>query len=259
MSAPSYADALRILELIDILQQHAPPAMRVHELAERLGVSTRTIGRYVRAVEDRHQTASGRPLLRRERRRGGSFVVLEPGEWLTPSLLRYAVASVALQASDDDTDAEAATAVAATSRSSTVPAARRPAPGGLDRRTLDRVRSSFHYIPADADADAEPRDEALIGVVLQGIVQQRAVRVVTGRNGAAGEAPPLSLEPFALVMHRDALYVVGRKVATGGNGADTARMRIDTLDLAQLAAAELTETRFERPSDFSPGHHFAQP
>ncbi|MBI3178883.1 MAG: hypothetical protein HYZ27_04440, partial [Deltaproteobacteria bacterium] len=85
--------------------------------------------------------------------------------------------------------------------------------GDKHKAESERLLDCFAYVPDGGTKAYEGKDEVL-DALLTGII--RRVRVRYGYKAATGRARTGLLEPFAMVLHKHGLYVIGRPVAEDG-------------------------------------------
>ena len=201
-----YRTAIGVMDLLRLLEE-APDRLRpVNWLAERLEVDRRTIRRWAHSLEGQLDEPDGRPKLVLTR---GT-----PGREATVQLSRkqHRVTSAHQRA--------AAFALAATRYLASTGA--QPledladslitAQAGNDAETISRLKTAVHYIPFGGKPYHEKSDEVddvFCAVIYRQplefdyilVEQQRSIRV--------------RAEPYSLVIYRDALYMLGRRMGVG--------------------------------------------
>ena len=238
---PHYGTALGIRDMLQILETARDQSCPVNSLADKLGVNRRTIRRWAAHLANELETVEGAP-----------WVVLEPG---SPG--REAIVRLNRRAGQASLAQQRATALAlATTRylSSTgaepleamaANLVRRSAAG--DEDTIRKLDTAFHYIPfarkSYVDASEEV-DDVFTAVISRWtidfdyrlVVQKRSIRV--------------RAEPYSLVIYRDALYMLARRMLVG-----EPTMRVYAIDRMGHIAPDRKQ-RFEVPADFDPTDSF---
>lgn len=90
------------------------------------------------------------------------------------------------------------------------------------------------------------RHAEIIDTLMIGIEDGRSVRV-TYHSLQSAEPATYTLQPYGLVWHKSALYLIARAPHHG----EVRHYRVD-----RVTAADLTNRRFERPADFDLREHF---
>ncbi len=115
---------------------------------------------------------------------------------------------------------------------------------GLAQR-VERLSRMLHYVPW-APVDYRGKTE-IIRSLLHALLDRR--RVTMEYQGREDAAPVTwTVEPYTLVLHRDALYVVAR-------GVD--REAPLTFAVARIGRLDVREDTFAYPRDFDPAKYFA--
>jgi hypothetical protein len=73
---PTYDDAIRVVHMLRMLERRSSKAMAISDIAEELGLTRRSVDRYVKALAAAITTEDGEPLLRKEIRNGRAWVSL---------------------------------------------------------------------------------------------------------------------------------------------------------------------------------------
>ena len=237
----TYGTALGIREMLQLLESARDHTCGVNELAEELGVSRRTIRRWAASLEHQLETVDDLPQ-----------VVLEPG---TPR--REAKVRLNRRSGRATLAQQRATALAlATTRYLSSTGAeplqrmaeqlvRRSADG--DEATIRRLNTAFHYIPFGRKSYADASDEVddvFTAVLSRWTIDFDYWRVVA-RQGIRVRA-----EPYSLVIYRDALYMLARRLGVG-----EPTMRVYAIDrMSQIVPDR--NSRFEIPDEFNPADSF---
>ena len=231
----THATGVRCAQLVDGLYQRSL-GWSLEAAAEALGVSVRSVERYVKACAEFITDSAGRPKIEIVGQGGRRMVRLasrvSPREStvfqvaavrLASALLRLAGGTVLEQLLTD-----------ACQRLESVA---RPA----DQPLLPGLKLKFYAIPY---AEKQYRDlDDTIDCILRGLVEQRRLRIDYG--GGAGRVH--LFDAYTLAVYRGGLYLIGRS-----DRHDT----IIYLAVERIRAVELEAERFEYPARYSPrGHH----
>ncbi len=235
-----YRTAVHIMELVRLVERSPGQTRSVNWLAERLGVHRRTIRRWARGLED-VPGPDGGPLVqlrpgspgreatvfmlrtRRETRRG---------DWSALALglasTRYLAATGAQQLEE-----------LAESMMGRL--------GNHDAELRARLTHAFHYIPFGAKSYVAKPDEVdavFSGVLYRWTLDFDYLLVKSGRTIR------VRAEPWSLVIYKDALYMLGRRL-----NLEPVVMRTYAIDRMSAVEAD-RRARFEVPDDFEPDDYF---
>lgn len=206
--------------------------MRAVDLAQRLGVSERTVYRDVQGLMEAGVPVQGVP---------GKGYRLPPDFFLTPIRLTVDEAVMLVLGS----------AYAAQNFDGRYRAAARAAQRKLedvlprdDREHAFALQGSVHLVPPSAFGN--PAEDALLHRVRQALVEERTIRVTSS------SASPRRINPYGLVRQGPSWHLVGY---------EHARERVRHLRLDAIDAVELTDATFDRPDGYrtAPGGPDASP
>lgn len=231
----------RLDRLRDILARH-PRGLTLYELADALGVSVRTMRRYMPEVEreyDLESTATrpGGPLLWRirqteiprkiELRRTQAYALLAARRLFEP--MRGSTLF-------EEIDMAINKLLAFAQRPG-----RGPNAGVADARLEDR----FLYLPHAPKNYSEKTEE--LDDLFQAVADLRPLTLLY-RGAQRSDEERITIHPYALVLHRDSIYCVGYHVGRG-------EIRTFVLDRMRDTQCSTTE-RFELPPDFDIDEYF---
>ncbi len=229
----THATGVRGAQLVDGLYAR-PLGWSIEAAAAELGVSVRSVERYVRACADFLTDRAGRSRIEIVRQGGRRLVRLSPRALerastvfqvaalhLARALLRLAGGTVLEQLLDDACERLEAVA--------------RPE----DRPRLAGLEHKFYAIPF-VEKQYRHLDES-IDSILRGLVDQRRLRIDYG--GTRGEGRVHAFDPYTLAVYRGGLYLTGRS-----DRHDT----IINLAVERILSIELTHEHFEYPTRYSP-------
>lgn len=225
----------------ELLARH-PKGLQLEELAEALGVTTRSIRRYLKEMERQYElesvpTKSGGALLWRiraseiprkvELRRTQVYALLAARRLFMP---------LKGSALFEEIDFAVNKLLALAQRPG-----RGPNAGIADARLEDR----FMYLPFAPKDYSGKTDE--LDDLFQCVSDLRPLKL--SYKGAGKEAEErITIHPYALVLHRDSVYCVGHHV----EHQDVRTFLLDRMRDTEMAATE----RFEIPSSFSIDDYF---
>jgi proteasome accessory factor B len=119
-----------------------------------------------------------------------------------------------------------------------------------EARERSKMRSRIAYVP-DGGTKAYDDKEDVIDALQTGILSQKVVRYAyrdsRGRNQRGFVAP------YAMLLYRQGLYIVGARLSDPGDGRNTTdwRRRLGNFAVERFSEAEhMRERSFEVPSDF---------
>lgn len=231
----------RLDRLRDILARH-PRGLTLYELADALGVSVRTMRRYMPEVEREYDlessaTRPGGPLLWRirqtemprkiELRRTQAYALLAARRLFEP--MRGSTLF-------EEIDMAISKLLAFAQRPG-----RGPNAGVADARLEDR----FLYLPYAPKNYSEKTEE--LDDLFQAVADLRPLTLLY-RGAQRSDEERITIYPYGLVLHRDSIYCVGHHVGRG-------EIRTFVLDRMRDTQCSTTE-RFELPPDFDIDQYF---
>jgi predicted DNA-binding transcriptional regulator YafY len=236
-----YRTAIGWMDMIRHLEASPERSRPVNWLADKLGVDRRTIRRWAQSQELLGEAEDGAPgvvLLRGSPGREATVRLARPHNPASRARLRAAALALAATRYLAATGAELLDEMAERLLVSQA---------GFDPETLRRARSAFHYIPFGRKSYVDKPDEvdAVFTAILSRctldfdywiVDRQRSVRI--------------RVEPYTIVIYRDALYVLGRRMGWG-----EPVMRVYAIDRMSNPQHDRA-ARFDVPADFDPKDHF---
>ncbi|MBI2377286.1 MAG: WYL domain-containing protein [Deltaproteobacteria bacterium] len=233
-----YSQATRIIRLLEVLTSRGQGAA-LASLAEELGVSERQMRRDLAAlrqagylIED--ATIDGKIGVRLKEKRAGS-VTLTLRERYTLLAMRR-VFSV-LEGTPFHEDIESIYAKVSASL------------GDRGKAEADRLMDCFAYLP-DGGTKAYEGKEEVLDALLTGVI--RRFRVEYTYKGANGRAREGLLEPYAVVLYKHGLYVIGRPVPEDG----TESTKTYVYAVERFTSAEhVRGANFQIPAEFVIDRH----
>ncbi len=232
----THATGVRGAQLVDGLYQRSL-GWSVEAAAEALGVSVRSVERYVKACAEFITDAAGRPKIEIVGQGGRRTVRLAPrvparestvyqvaSLRLARALLRFAGGTVLEQLLDD-----------ACARLESVA---RPA----DQPLLAGLKRKFYAIPF-AEKHYRHLDDT-IDCILRGLVEERRLRIDYGGTRGAGRVH--TFDPYTLAVYRGGLYLIGRS---------DRHDKIIYLAVERIRSVELETEHFAYPARYSPRRH----
>lgn len=233
---PTYGTATRLARIVHGLSAR-PLGWSFEAIQDEVGISERTLLRYLAACRSELVDAEERPLLevvRRGERRllrlaqpAGSpdptpyqalsfYLALAVFQFLDGTVLKEGVEDLWQQFS-------------------------RKLPSHQQLRLAD-FKKKFYAIPY-APKDYRAFDH-LLDVIVQCLVQERRMRIDYG--GLLGEGKVHDFDPYTLLMYRGGLYLIGYSHRAG---------KILYLAVERIRGAEKLAERFEYPPGYSPARH----
>jgi len=232
----THATGVRCAQLVDGLYQRSL-GWSLEAAAEELGVSVRSVERYVKACAEFITDPAGRPKIEIVSQGGRRTVRLAsrvaPREStvfqvasvrLAGALLRFAGGTVLEQLLND----------ARERLESVARPADQPLLAGLERKFYAIPFVEKHYRHLDDTIDR----------ILRGLVEERRLRIDYG--GKSGPGRVHTFDPYTLAVYRGGLYLIGRS-----DRHDT----LIYLAVERIRSVELTTERFEYPARYSPRRH----
>lgn len=233
---PTYGAAVRLARLLLGLQGRQR-GWSFAGVQEALGISERTLLRYLAIARAELFDDSGRPLLETFRRGDQRMLRLAEtdalGESTAYQVLFFYFALSVFQFLDgtvirDGVD-ELWERVRKTVR-------------GVDGARLGDFKRRFYAVP-HAMKDYRAFDDHLDAIVV-GLVNNRRLRIDYG--GLLGQGKVHVFEPYTLLMYRGGLYLIGR--------SDRGR-KIIVLAVERMRSVEKLKERFDYPDSYSPERH----
>ncbi len=237
----SFTQRRRFDKLRELLQKH-PRGMTLYEMAEALKVTPRTMRRYLKEVERECDLES-------EEVRGGGQRRwrVAAGELTRKVALRRTQAYALLAARRVFEPLRGTTLYdeidMAVSRLADF--AERPGRGPNAGLADSRLSERFLYLP-HAPKDYEGHTE-VIDDLFQAVSDLRPM-TLSYRSRSRGSHERFLFHPYALVLHRDAIYCVGLHADSG----EIRTLAVDRMTNTDVSFAE----RFELPADFSVDDYF---
>jgi predicted DNA-binding transcriptional regulator YafY len=232
----THATGVRCAQLVDGLYQRSL-GWSLEAAAEALGVSVRSVERYVKACAEFITDSNGQPKIeivsqgaRRTVRLASrvspreSTVFQVASVRLASALLRFAGGTVLEQLLDDARERLESVA--------------RPA----DQPLLADLKRKFYAIPF-AEKHYRHLDDT-IDRILRGLVEQRQLRIDYG--GTRGVGRVHVFDPYTLAVYRGGLYLIGRS---------DRHEKIIYLAVERILSVELGSEHFDYPARYSPRRH----
>lgn len=240
---PSYGSAVRMAQIMLWLHQ-APLGLTYADLRERLGVSERTLARYVRILRELFVDDSGEPMFevaRRDQRPrlqfrqkplhvGGTAMELM-GLFLALELMKFLEGTFFSEGSEQLIDRVCSALLRAQGHH-------------VQLMLKDFHRKFFHWTEA-------PKTYEKHNPILQRIVEALIFQRVVGFTyQAPGKSPRHhQLHPLTLLMYKRGLYLVGKKELA----KDAAEL---TFAVERIHDLQLTQTSFAYPAAYAPEKRF---
>ena len=238
----TYTTAINVLKMLRVLESRRRREMKIRDLAERIGVSTRTIKRYIDFIGKQFiNFDDNQPMIKREKRGNEIWAILTSKSTLSASLYRYAsvyAATSHLLAVKEPILSDTAGGVLETMKKE-LP--------DQTLKLLKRVETGFYYVPFGAK-NYQGAEESL-DTIVQALIYRRPLKFLY--CPFSGGEHPRKLEPYTLVMYKDGLYVLGARKKDSRK-----EMRIYAVD--RIREVELVRGKnFNIPRKFSPDTYFA--
>jgi predicted DNA-binding transcriptional regulator YafY len=232
----------RRLDHLRELLERRPKGVTLYELATSLHVSPRTLRRYLKEVERDYE-------LEPVRQRGGGKVVWRITAVDIPRKVELrrtqAFALLAARRVFEPMRGSALFDEIDMAVNKLMAVARRPGRGPNAGPTDTQLEKRFLYLPF-APKFYQQRTEELDDL-FQAVADLRPM-ALQYRSKSRGTEETIHIHPYALVLHRDAIYTVGYHCE---------REEIRTFSLDRMRATECSTTeRFELPADFEIDDYF---
>jgi predicted DNA-binding transcriptional regulator YafY len=237
----SFTQHRRLDHLRELLERH-PKGMTLYELSESLRVSPRTLRRYLKEVEREYELAPVRT-------KGGGQMVWRITAVDIPRKLELrrtqAFALLAARRVFEPMKGSALYEEIDMAIGRLMALARRPGRGPNAGLSDNHLEKRFLYLPF-APKMYESRTEELDDL-FQAVADLRPLSLQY-RSIGRGKEDTITIHPYALVLHRDAIYAVGLHVGKG-------EIRTFLLDRMRATQCSTTE-RFVLPEDFDIDDYF---
>jgi predicted DNA-binding transcriptional regulator YafY len=232
----------RRLDRLRLLLEHHPKGMTLYELAEAIGVTTRSMRRYLKEVSSelelepvptraggakRWRVRSGELPRKIELRRTQAYAMLAARRLFEP-----------MKGSTLYDEIEMAT-------QRLLALAQRPGRGPNAGLADARLEDRFLYLPV-APKDYSTKTEELDDL-FQAVADLRPLRC-RYRSGTKEGEETIVIHPYAMVLYKDAIYCVGLHTGRG----EVRTFLLDRMRDTESSALE----RFELPSDFKVDDYF---
>lgn len=211
-----------------VLALQGRPWQRAADLADRFGVSTRTIYRDMRALGE-----TGVPVVAVP---GKGYRL--PDDYVLPPLLFTTDEAVMLLLGARSVAGHFEGGLARAARSGAVKLAG-VLPGAL-REEAERLEETVRFVPVNAFD--RPGEEVRLRMLRRALVERRRVRF---RHAAPGGEEAHTFDPYGVVEQGGAWYVVGYSHE---------RERVDTFRLARMEALTVLDEPFLRPAAYQSTH-----
>lgn len=233
---PTYGAASRLARLVATLHDR-PHGWSFDAIQDALGISERTLLRYLAVVRDALVDARGRPLIEAVRRGDHRIVRLVdptrvPDATVYQVLLFYFALSVF--AFLDGTVIHEGVEGLWERLCRTLPPAQRARLADFHRKFFAVPHAMKEYRDADERLDA----------ILRGLVRNRRLRI--DYAGLLGDGKEHRFDPYTLLMYRGGLYILGR--------SDRGRKLIP-LAVERIRSVALLDETFSYPAGYSPQKH----
>lgn len=239
---PSYSDGIQMVQMLLLLESTVNREMRINYIARRLEIHRRTVIRYVEALSLSVDNEFGEPIVRRFHRGREAWARLGRGvQPLSSHIFQFASVFAATRFL-----ASGKGSVLSDGADDVLEVLVKGAEPGV-RPMLRRVQSAFHYVafgPKDYRANEDVLDR-----VVQAVIRGRPLTM--RYRALRGPVAERTIEPYTLVLYRDGLYVLARRIDPAPPG-----MRLYAVDRMEEAQVD-RKASFQVPPDFDPADHFA--
>ena len=240
-SAGNFTQHRRLDHLREMLERH-PKGMTLYELSDSLRVSPRTMRRYLKEVEREYELAP-------ERAKGGGQMVWRITAVDIPRKIELrrtqAFALLAARRIFEPFRGSALYEEIDMAIGKLMTLAHRPGRGPNAGAIDNHLEKRFLYLPF-APKFYESKTEELDDL-FQAVADLRPL-TLQYRSVGRGKEETITIHPYALVMHRDAIYTVAWHVALG----ETRTFLLDRMRATECSTTE----RFTLPEDFNIDDYF---
>lgn len=243
----------RRLDRLRELLENEPRGLTLEDLASTLRITQRSVRRYLRELDGTKSEEKFELLEFVETRKGGPLLWrIKPGERGRAVSLRRAQAYALLatrrslevlrgSALYDEVDL-ALTQIAKVAQTPFRASGRSEISG--ERHLEDR----FLFVPPPARSYAARGED--LDELFRAVADLRVLRYRPRVKAGAPRAERVAFHPYAMVVHRGAIYVLGAKLVAGAPSAD-----VDIVPLETMTDIRTSETeRFELPASFDVSH-----
>jgi len=241
---PNYGSAVRVAQIIHWLHQF-PYGISTRELAERLGISERTMSRYVQILKDSFDDEDGEPMVEVIRPDGkGRLRFKRKGIQMkgTAYELMSLYMALDLMAFLDGTFIQEGVQEALDRMQKTL----QQEHGNETTLVLKDFHKKFYHL-TEAPKDYSDHNDILDKLV-RVLVHQKKVEI-TYKSPKKPEKKHL-LTPLSLLMFKRGLYLIGRR------DSETEESRDLTFAVERIQDVTVLEETFHYPYDYEPGDRF---
>jgi len=230
---PNYGATKRCLQVfLELLR--TPGGRDLETLADQLDVSSRTMTRYTKILQESLFDETNQPLVevrqqgaRRHLRVRGAEVGVDPAAHQAAAMFFSVAALRALRGTAVGESGD----VLWQQTLKKLPL--------KTREALDQIEKRFFYVPF-APKDYRDHDEVL-DVLFQAVLRRRTVRLAYRKP--SGRRNWHSFHPFTMVLYRDAIYILG----ASDRHAQPIYLAVDRIE-----ELEVTGEKFRIPKDYDP-------
>ena len=236
----TYNTAIKVVEMLRLLENRYTGSMPVDELADRLEVHRRTIIRYIDAIGGAITNEDGSPLVIREKR-GERVVAKLPRKSpkLSGNIFQYAAVFAAARTFEAMKDP-----VLGFGAANVLERIEEDLLSREQRQLMERVHKGFYYLafgPKDYEGDEEILDQ-----IVRAVLKTRPLAITYRSRKDQRER---RIEPYTLVMYRDGFYVLAR---VPDAEPEMRRFAVDRIGSVRTFTSET----FEVPDEFTPEAFF---
>lgn len=231
---PTYSSAVRMAQLVAMLSESWRP-LPVHVIAERLGISLRTLFRYRKALNEQLSGENGSPFLKVVKEGGReSWYLTDQEEVVNANSLRIVSVFVAkaLLKSLKGTVIEETIGHIWNAATGPLPPSR--------KKQLELFDKKVRYT-GFARKSYEEKD-LVLAAILRGLVHQKKLSLLHYSHKRSGKRRHI-VHPYTSLLHRDALYLIAYAETYG---------QIRTFAVDRIEEATATQDEFRYPQHYDP-------
>lgn len=244
---PTYGAAMRVAQIIHWLHEH-PIGLSLKDLTDRLGISERTLARYLKEIKSNFLDHDGVPLVEVVRQGGGSRLRFRRRD-VTMQGSAYELMSLYMALDfmtflDGTFIHEGAQDVF----DKILNAVHKTQGHQVSMVMKDFKKKFFHFTEAPKDYSSH---NDVLEKLVQALVHQKKIRMVY--QSPRGPKKTHELAPLTMLMYKRALYLVGRRET---DPERPERKRDLTFAVERIAEVHLQSESFWYPEDYLPEQRF---
>ncbi len=237
---PTYNTAIQVVQMIRLLEGRPDGMMKIADMADFLEVHPRTVKRYIEAIGSVVTSATNQPYLERVRKGRTPYAKINrlESDALSITLMEYA----ALRLATETLDASLPETFGLLHES-----ANDKAQGVFSQDVVHRLRdfeNAFVYVPYGPKA-YDPNADRVVRKAIDAVIKRYQAEIVY-RSLTSDDHTPRKIEPYSIVLYRDALYIYAKQRKPRLPGNKFRYFAVDRIESFDL----LVGKTFNKPDTF---------